>query len=154
MKMKKSMQGRNSGKKIGVIVAKFNEFVTKRLLEGCLDELGKNGIKKSDITVFWAPGAFELPLIAVKLAQRKTIDAVICLGAVIRGETIHFDLVAQQAAEGIMQAGLTAEKPVIFGVITTDTINQAYARSEKKGSNKGRDAAIAALEMLDVLKQI
>lgn len=140
--------------RIGIAVSRFNEYITRRLLDGCLDELAKNGVAKTDVTVVWVPGSFELPVAALKLAKRKDVDAVICLGAVIKGETIHFELVAQGAAQGIMQVGLMTAKPVIFGVLAADTVNQAQARAQAKGDNKGRDAAQSALEMIKALKQI
>lgn len=147
--------GKNNGrgKKIIIIASKFNEFITQRLLEGCLEELARCYVRKSDITVAWVPGAFEIPVTASKFAKKRNVHAVICLGAVIRGETIHFDLVAKGVAQGVMQASLMTGKPVIFGVLAVDTIDQAYKRSEKKGDNKGKDAATAAIEMDDVLKQ-
>ena len=140
--------------KYGIIVSQFNEFVTKRLLTACLDELKKNGFKENQIKVVSVPGSFEIPVAALNLAKKKDFAAVICLGAVIRGETIHFELVAQQAAQGIAQVSLLTGKPIIFGVITTDTVDQAYARSKAKGENKGRDAAQAAIEMVKVLNRI
>lgn len=136
-----------------IVVARFNEFITQRLLKGCLDELGKQGIEENDICIYWVPGSFEIPLVALKAAKKRDVAAVICLGAVIRGETYHFELVAQQAAQGIGQAALLSGKPVIFGVITTDTVNQAYARAKEKGDNKGRDAALAAIEMVRLFKK-
>ena len=138
----------------GIVVSHFNEFITKRLLTGCLDELKINGIKESQIRTIWVPGAFEIPITALRLAKKTSVAVVISLGAVIRGETIHFDLVARQATQGIAQASLMTGKPVIFGIITTDTVNQAYARSKLKGDNKGRDAARAAVEMVGILKKI
>ncbi len=140
-------------KKYGIIVSRFNEFITQRLLDGCLDELNKNGVKKSAVTIVEVPGSFEIPVTALKLARKKSIDAVICLGAVIKGETLHFELVAQQAARGILQVSLMTGKPVLFGVLATDTVNQAYKRSEVKGDNKGRDMALAAIEMVKVLER-
>ena len=147
---------RHTGSKarIGIAVSRFNEFITKRLLDACLGELAKRGVKEKDILLVWVPGSLELPVVALRLARKKNVDAVICLGAVIRGETIHFELVARGAADGIMQVAVTTGKPVIFGVLATDTVNQAYARSQEKGDNKGRDAAQAALEMIGALKQI
>lgn len=136
------------------MVSRFNDFVTQRLLEGCLAEFAKQGIGKDRVTVVWVPGSFEIPLVAQKFARRRDIDAVIALGAVIRGETIHFELVSQAAAQGILQAGLTTGKPVIFGVITTENVKQSYARSQRKGDNKGKDAVVAALDMLRVLETI
>ncbi len=146
------MNGR--GKKIGIVVSKFNEFITKRLLTGCLKELARYGVSDQNILITWVPGSYEIPVTACRLAKKKSVHAVICLGAVIRGETLHYELVAQGAAEGIMQASLSTGKPVIFGVLTTDTVDLAYKRSEEKGDNKGKDAAVAAIEMIDVLKQV
>ena len=142
------------GKRIGIVVAKFNDFVTRRLLDGCLKELLKHGVREADITVARVPGSLEIPLVALRLAKKKNIHAVICLGAVIRGETSHFDLVAQGAAGGIAHAALASGKPVIFGVLATDTVGQANKRSDEKKVNKGRDAAIDALEMIDLMAQI
>ena len=141
-------------KTYAIVVSRFNEFITKRLLDGCLDEFKKIGVKKDQIKVFWVPGAFDMPVLVLKLAQKKSINAVVCLGAVIRGETYHFELVAQGATQGITQAALMTGKPVILGVLTTDTVNQAYARSEEKGDNKGRDAARAAVDMVSVLEKV
>ena len=142
------------GKKIGVVVAKFNDFVTQRLLDGCLKELLKHGVRKEDITVARVPGSLEIPLVALRLAKKKNIQAVICLGAVIRGETLHFDLVARGAAQGIAHTALASGKPVIFGVLATDTVEQANKRSDAKKVNKGRDAAVDALEMIDLMTRI
>src|SRR6185503_20837612 len=113
------------GPKIAVIISRFNEFITHRLLQGCLKELKKNGLKDSQVTITWVPGALELPLAALKWAQRKDISGIICLGAVLRGETYHFELVANESARGIMDVTLKTGKPVIFGVLATDTIEQA-----------------------------
>jgi len=153
--MVKIIEGTNNGrgKKISIVASRFNEFITKRLLDGCLKELARCGVQKSDITIVWVPGSYEIPVTACQLAKKKSVHAVICLGAVIRGETIHFDLVAQGAARGIMDVSLMTGKPVIFGVLAVDTVDQAYKRSEEKGDNKGRDAVLAAIEMIDVLKQ-
>ncbi len=140
--------------RFGVVVARFNEFITQRLLSGCLEELRRRKVSDKDIVLVWVPGSFELPVAALKLAKKKNIDAVICLGCVIRGETIHFELVAQNAASGIGQVGLESGKPVIFGVLTTNTVKQAYARSKAKGDNKGRDSAAAALDMIEALRGI
>jgi 6,7-dimethyl-8-ribityllumazine synthase len=141
-------------KKIVVVVSRFNEFITERLLEGCLEELSRQGVGDKAVRVFRVPGAVELPLVALKAARQKSTAAVICLGAVIRGETIHFELVSEMAAFGIGRVALDTGKPVIFGVITTETVDQAYKRSDRKGSHKGRDAAQAALEMLATLAQV
>ena len=142
------------GKKIGIVAARFNEFITERLLAGCLDTLYSHGVKKSDVTLVWVPGAFEIPLIASKLIKKKNIHTVICLGAVIRGETFHFELVAEEAARGIAQVSLMSGKPVIFGVLSTYTVDQAYKRSRENGDNKGADAAIAALEMAAIVSKL
>jgi len=139
-------------KVIGIAVSQFNAFITQRLLEACCKELKKQGLDKSCLRIIEVPGAFELPLACLKLAKKKNISAVIALGAVIRGETFHFELVAENAARGISQVALSTGKPVIFGVLSTETVNQAYARSLPKGDNKGRDAAQAALHMLSVLE--
>ena len=149
---KKTVSGR--GKRIGIVVSRFNDFVTKRLLAGCLKELAILGVKKERLTVVWVPGSLEIPVAALKLAQKKSIDAVICLGAVIRGETLHFELVCYGATHGITQAGLLTGKPIIFGVLSTDTVAQAQKRSQDKGENKGREAAVTAVEMIDVLSQL
>lgn len=140
--------------KYGVIVSSFNEPVTLRLLYGCLKEFARLGVGAKNVRVVWVPGAFEIPVTALKMARRKEISAVVCLGAVIRGETLHFDLIAHKAASGIMEVSLKTGKPVIFGVLTTDTIDQANKRSSEKGENKGADAAAAAVEMTKVLKSI
>lgn len=145
---------KGQGRKIAIVVSRFNDFITERLLEGCLRELEKNGLKKSEVVVAWVPGSLEIPVMAQQLAKKRTIQAVICLGAVIRGETIHFDLVAQQAAQGIARVALDTGKPVIFGILTTDTADQAYKRSDARGDHKGRDAARSALEMIDVMAQV
>jgi len=153
-KKKAAAKKRTHSPRIVVVVAKFNEFITQALLDGCLDELSKQGIKKSNISVHWVPGSFEIPVVALKAAKKRNVDAVICIGCVIRGETYHFELVANEAARGIMQVSLMTQKPIIMGVLSTDTIQQAYARSEKDGDNKGRDAALNALEMIETLKEV
>ena len=141
--------------RIAIVASSFNDFITKGLLSACLEELKANGLGDDQITTVWVPGAFEVPLAAVKLAKRKNIDAVVCLGAVIRGETYHFEVVANECARGIMQAALITQKPVIMGVLTTDTVGQAQARAGKKSSNnKGRDTARTALEMIALLKSL
>lgn len=154
--MVKIIEGKANGrgKKIGIVASKFNGFITQRLLTGCLEELARCGVKKKDIVVAWVPGAYEIPVTACRLAKKKDVHAVICLGAVIRGETMHFDLVARGAARGIMEASLSTGKPVIFGVLAADTVDQAYKRSEEKGANKGRDAALAAVEMAGLIGQL
>ena len=119
-----------------------------------MEELSRCGIRKPYVTVTWVPGAFEIPVVASKLARKKNVDAVICLGSVVRGETMHYDLVAQGAAQGIMQAALMTGKPIIFCVLATDTLEDAYKRADVKGGNKGGEAAQAALKMIDVMKQL
>jgi 6,7-dimethyl-8-ribityllumazine synthase len=136
-----------------IVASCFNDYITKRLLKGCLIELKRLGVPSSYITTVWVPGAFEIPVTALKLAQKKNIDGVICLGAVIRGETIHFELVAQNAARGILEASLATQKPIIFGVLSTETVEQAYRRSEDKGDNKGRDAARAVVDMANLFRK-
>lgn len=144
---------KSKGRRYGVVVSRFNDFITKRLLDGCLKELRRCGVKDKEITVIWVPGAFEIPLAARRLNEKKSIDAVICLGAVIRGETLHFDLIARAASQGITQVALLTKKPAVFGVLTTETLDQAYKRSEEKGDNKGRDAARTAIEMVNLLRK-
>ena len=154
--MVKTLQSssKSKGKKFAIVVSRFNEFITKKLLDGCLQELLKLGVQKNEITVAWVPGAFEIPVVALKLARKKDIDTVICLGAVIRGETMHFELVAQGAASGIAQAALMTGKPVIFEILTTETIDQAAKRCGQNGENKGIAAARNAVEMVNLLEKI
>jgi 6,7-dimethyl-8-ribityllumazine synthase len=141
--------------RIAIVASRFNDFITKKLLSACLMELKHRGLKESQVTTVWVPGSFEIPVTALKLAKRKNIDAVICLGAVIRGETYHFEVVANECARGIMEVALTTAKPIIMGVLTTDTVAQAQARAGGKGgTNKGRDAALNALEMIALLKEL
>ena len=151
-KMARSRKGK--GKNFCIVVSRFNDFVTKRLLKGCLKELERGGVPKSQITIVWVPGSFEIPLVALQLAKKKNIHAVICLGAVIRGETLHFELVARAAAEGVSRVSLLAGKPVIFGVLTTDTVEQAYKRSDEKGDHKGTTAARNAIEMVELMNRL
>ena len=139
---------------ITIVVARFNELVVDSLLKGALDALKRHGVQDSNITIVKVPGAFELPLAAKKAAEQEGCDAVIVLGAVIRGGTPHFDYVAGQAASGIAQVGLYAKKPVIFGVLTTDSIEQAIERSGTKAGNKGADAAVTAIEMISLLRKM
>lgn len=142
------------GKTFGIAASRFNEFMTKELVSGCCDTLARHGASETDITVAWVPGAFELPLIAQKMVKSGKFDAVICLGTVIRGSTPHFDYIASEAAKGVAKVGLDSGLPVIFGVITADTIEQAVERSGSKDGNKGKDAALSAIEMVNVLGQI
>lgn len=142
------------GRRLAIVVARFNELVTGKLLEGALECLRAHGIDEDDLLVAWVPGAFELPLVSRRLAASGGFDAVICLGAVVRGETPHFDHVAGQAALGIRTAAKDTGVPVIFGVLTTDTLEQAIDRAGGKHGNKGWDAAMAALETASVLDQL
>jgi 6,7-dimethyl-8-ribityllumazine synthase len=141
-------------RKFGIIASRFNDFITKELISGCLDTLTRHGARDNDITVTWVPGAFEIPCVAQKMAKSKSYDALICLGTIIRGATPHFDFIASEAAKGIAKVSLDSGIPVIFGVITADTIEQAVERAGTKDGNKGRDAAISAIEMVNVLSQI
>ena len=143
-----------TGLKIGIVIARFNEFITKQLLEGALETLTNSGVKESDITVTWVPGALELPVVAKNLADNTDVNSVICLGAVIKGETDHYDMVAGNAASGILTTSLSTSKPIIFGVLTTDTLEQAINRSGGKSGNAGRHAAEAAIETSTVINQI
>jgi len=141
------------GIKFAIAVSRFNSFITDRLLEGAIDCILRHGGREEDITVFKVPGSFELPLVAKKLAK-KDFDAVIALGAVIRGETPHFDYVAAEVSKGIANVSLDTEKPVIFGVLTTDTVEQAIDRAGTKAGNKGWEAALAAIEMVNLLREM
>lgn len=142
------------GLKFGIIVGRFNEFIGGKLLDGALDALKRHGVKEEDIELTWVPGAFEMPLVAKKMAKTKKYDGVICLGAVIRGSTPHFDFVSSEVSKGIANVSLETELPVIFGVLTTDSIEQAIERAGTKAGNKGYDAAVTAIEMANVLKEI
>lgn len=138
-------------KKYAIVVARFNHFITDRLVEGCLDALKRHEVKDEEISIVRVPGAFEIPLVAKKLAKKDDVDAVICLGAVIRGDTPHFDYVCAEVSKGVAQVGLESEKPVIFGVVTTDNIDQAIQRAGVKSGNKGAEAAISAIEMANLV---
>lgn len=142
------------GKSFGIVVSRFNDFITKKLLEASIDTLIRHGGKDQDIEVAWVPGAFEVPLVAKKMAVSKKYDAIICLGTVIRGETPHFDYVASEVAKGVAKVGLDTNVPAIFGVITADNLEQAIKRAGSKEGNKGRDAAISAIEMVNLLSAI
>lgn len=142
------------GLKIGVVVSRFNEFITSKLLEGARDALVRHGVGADDIDVAWVPGAFEVPLAALKLAQSNKYDAVVCLSAVIRGSTPHFEYVSSEVSKGIARINLDTGLPVTFGVITSDTIEQAIERAGTKSGNKGFDAAADAIEMANLLKNI
>ncbi len=143
-----------TGKKFGIAVARFNSFVSDKLLEGAIDALVRSGADQADIDVVRVPGAFELPLICKKLAGTQKYDAVICLGAVIRGATPHFDVVVNEASKGTAQVGLDTGVPVLFGVLTTETIEQAIERSGTKAGNKGAEVAVAAIEMANLVETL
>jgi 6,7-dimethyl-8-ribityllumazine synthase len=154
--MAKTYEGNLIGKglKFGIVVSRFNEFFSSKLLDGAKDALTRHGVLETDVEVAWTPGSFEIPLIAQKMAESKKYDAVICLGAVIRGGTPHFDYIASEVAKGIANVSLKTGVPVIFGVITTDTLEQAIERSGTKDGNKGFDAAVSAIEMANLVKGI
>ena len=143
-----------TGKKFAVVVSRFNEFISRKLLDGCLDALERHGVGPKDIEVFWVPGSFEIPLMAQKLSVKKGYDAIIALGAVLRGQTPHFDFVAAECAKGVAQAAMQSGKPVVFGVITADTLEQAIERAGTKSGNKGADAAASAIEMANLFEKI
>ncbi len=142
------------GLKFGVVVSRFNEFITKKLLDGAQDALLRHGVNEEDVDIAWVPGSFEIPLVARKLAQTKRYDAVICLGAVVRGATPHFEYIAAEVTKGIAKVSLEAGLPVSYGVITADTLEQAIERAGTKDGNKGFDAAVDAIEMANLLKNI
>ena len=139
--------------RIGIVVTRFNEFITNKLLSGCLDTLTRHGVDPENIDIAWVPGAFEMPLVAQKMVARE-YHAVICLGAVIRGATPHFEYVSAEVTKGIAQVSLNTGVPVIYGVITSDTIEQAIERAGTKSGNKGSDAAVTAIEMINLLNEI
>ena len=140
--------------KVGIVVARFNEFITSKLLGGALDALHRHEAKDEDIDVAWVPGAFEIPVVAKKMAESGKYDAVIALGAVIRGSTTHYDYVCNEVSKGVAQVGMQTGVPTIFGVVTTENIEQAVERAGTKAGNKGTDAAMAAMEMANLLKKI
>lgn len=142
------------GKKFGIVASRFNDFMTKELIAGCTDTLLRHGASEQDIVISWVPGAFEIPLVAARMAKTKSYDAVICLGTVIRGATPHFDYIASEVAKGIAKVSSDTGLPAIFGIITADTIEQAVERSGAKDGNKGRDAALSAIEMVNLLDKI
>jgi len=143
-----------AGGRFALVVSRFNELITSRLLEGALDIFRRHGAREEDIEVVWSPGTFEIPLVAKTLAESGRFDAVVCLGAVIRGGTPHFEYIAAEAAKGIAQVNMTTGVPAIFGVITADTIDQAVERAGTKEGNKGADAAKAAIEMANLMKEL
>lgn len=152
----KTLEGKLTAKnmKIAIVVARFNEFITSKLLSGCIDCLIRNEAADEDLTVAWVPGAFEIPMAAKKLAESGKYDAVICLGAVIRGATPHFDYVCAEASKGIAQVSMQTGVPVAFGVLTTENIQQAVERAGTKAGNKGVDCAMTAMEMVNLFKEM
>ena len=144
----------SEGIKVGIVAARFNEFIVSKLLSGCEDSLLRHGVQPQDISVAWVPGAFEIPLIASKMAKSGKFDAVIALGAVIRGSTSHYDYVCSEVSKGVANVALNSDIPVMFGVLTTDTIEQAIERAGTKAGNKGYDCALSAVEMVNLLREI
>jgi 6,7-dimethyl-8-ribityllumazine synthase len=142
------------GKKFGIVISRFNEFISSKLLEGCVDTLARHGAEEKFQTVVWVPGAFEIPLVALKMAKSKKYDAVICLGTVIRGATPHFEFVASEVSKGVAKVSLDTGVPCVFGVITADNLEQAIERAGTKDGNKGRDAAMSAIEMANLYEKI
>lgn len=138
--------------KVGIVAARFNEFITAKLLSGALDGLRRHDVREEDVHVAWVPGAFEIPLIASKMAKSKKYDAVICLGSVIRGSTSHYDYVCSEVSKGIAQISLANDIPVMFGVLTTENIEQAIERAGTKAGNKGFDSAVSAIEMVNLMR--
>lgn len=152
----KTFEGRlvAEGLKVGIIVARFNEFIGSKLLSGAIDGLVRHGMNEEDIEVAWVPGAFEIPVAAQRMAQSKKYDAIICLGAVIKGATSHYDYVCAEVSEGVASVSLQFGLPVMFGVLTTDNIEQAIERAGTKAGNKGYDCALSAIEMANLFRQI
>lgn len=152
--MVKNFEGHlvGQGLHFGLVVGRFNEFITNKLLSGAMDALKRHGVEEKDVEIAWVPGAFEIPMVAGKMAAMERFDAVICLGAVIRGATPHFDYVAAEVAKGVAKIGLDTGVPAVFGVITADNLEQAIERAGTKSGNKGWDAAITAIEMANLLK--
>ena len=142
------------GKRIGIVVSRFNDLITKRLLEGAYDCLLRHGVKEADITTAWVPGSFEIPPVAKRLAANGKLDAVICLGTIIRGETPHFDYIAGQSSKGIGQLALESKIPIIYGVLTCDSVDQAVDRAGTKSGNRGWQAALTALEMANLYSSL
>jgi 6,7-dimethyl-8-ribityllumazine synthase len=147
-------KAKKKGKIYAVVVSRFNEFITQRLLDGCLEEFARQGVSKDSIRIVWVPGALEIPVAAQRFAKKRLVCAVVALGCVIRGETYHFEVVADNVAQGVARVALDTGKPVIFGVITTETVEQAYKRSGDGDEHKGREAAQAAVEMVRVFDGI
>lgn len=157
MALIKSVEGQlvvPEGMKVGIVASRFNELITNKLLEGALDGLLRHGVEEDNITVFWVPGAFEIPLASKKLALTNKYDAIICVGAVIKGDTDHYSFVCNEVSKGIATVGLETLTPVLFGVLTTDTIGQAIERAGTKAGNKGYDCALSAIEMVSLFNQM
>jgi 6,7-dimethyl-8-ribityllumazine synthase len=154
--MAKTIEGKllGAGRKVAIIASRFNEFITARLIDGALDALARHGVNPKDISIYRVPGSFEIPPVAKKVALNGSVDGVICLGAVIRGSTPHFDYISAEVSKGIAHVSMEATVPVIFGVLTTDTIEQAVERAGTKAGNKGFDAAMSLLEMMDLYTQV
>ncbi len=152
--MPRNLQGQITvtGQRFAIVASRFNEFITSRLLAGALDALKRHGCEDDDVTVVYVPGAFEIPFVAKKLAESKAFDAVVCLGCVIRGQTPHFDYVAGESAKGIAQVALATGVPTVYGVLRTDTLEQAIDRAGAKAGNKGYDAALGAIELANLIK--
>ncbi|MCJ7646914.1 6,7-dimethyl-8-ribityllumazine synthase [bacterium] len=142
------------GKNFGIVVSRFNEFISQKLLDGALDALRRHDADEDRIEIFWVPGSFEIPFIARKMALSKKYDAILCLGAVIRGDTPHFDYIASQVAKGIAQTALATGVPTLFGIITADNLEQAIERAGAKAGNKGADAALSAIEMVNLVSMM
>lgn len=142
------------GMKVGIVASRFNEIIVNKLLGGAVDGLVRHGVDEENITAAWVPGAFEIPVVALKMAQSGKYDAVICVGAVIRGDTSHYDYVCNEVSKGIAQAGMTTGVPILFGVVTTENIEQAIARAGSKAGNKGYDCALSAIEMVNLMAQL
>ena len=140
----------SEGKRYGIVISRFNEFISSKLLEGAVDTLLRHGVKEDEVEVYWVPGSFEIPLVANILAQRKDIHGILCLGTLIRGDTPHFDYIASQVAKSVAQISLESDVPVVFGVLTTDSLEQALERAGAKSGNKGAEAALAAIELMNL----
>jgi len=154
--MVKIQNGNFDGKglKVGIVVSRFNNFITEKLLNGAIDCLTRHNVDENSISVFWVPGSYEIPAVAKKIASLNKFDAIICLGCVIRGDTPHFDFIASEVSKGVAQVSLETNIPVIFGVLTTDTIEQAIERAGTKAGNKGFDAALSAIELANLYKNL
>lgn len=142
------------GMKVGIVASRFNEIIVNKLLGGAIDGLVRHGVEEDNITAAWVPGAFEIPVIAAKMAKSGKYDAVICVGAVIRGDTTHYDYVCNEVSKGIAQVGLDTGVPILFGVVTTENIEQAISRAGSKSGNKGYDCALSAIEMVNLMEQM